>query len=95
MRAIKTYYRGPTNTLGSRIIATDGERRKTYSWNGLQCELSEQRCSDDTRSINRLAACKFLDDTEDPRAGVRWRDRYRIHTGGINDDYYHVLERLD
>ena len=28
MKAIKTTFKGPTNTKGSRIIATDGDRNK-------------------------------------------------------------------
>ena len=40
MKTIVCKYHGPTNFLGSRIIVSDGDNRKTYSW---RCELNANK----------------------------------------------------
>ena len=57
---IRVRYKGPTDTKSSRLLVTDCQYKKTYSFNGLQNEMDDKNLPTGYHDTAQYAAEIFV-----------------------------------
>ena len=89
MKMIRVRYRGPSETLGSRLIADDGEASyMSRSLNALEMELEERGYRNSYADCCKLIAEYYIDERWDH---VSLADVKLLHGTHGKEDYFLVL----